>query len=93
MVQKLVQIQGNIISKCLPNIVRKINEKLSSSISDLDSMPRNFMLIAQELTAFMRILGSAQESLRKILIRGEFDEFPDDKEMHCTARLAKMLSQ
>ncbi|CAK9168608.1 unnamed protein product [Ilex paraguariensis] len=30
---------------------------------------------------------------RKVLLRDEFEEYPDDKHMHCTARLAKMLNQ
>uniref|UniRef100_A0A803L9B7 Uncharacterized protein n=1 Tax=Chenopodium quinoa TaxID=63459 RepID=A0A803L9B7_CHEQI len=32
-----------------------------------------------------------KESLRKILIRGEYNEYPDDMNMHCKARLAEML--
>ncbi|KAI4332441.1 hypothetical protein L6164_017351 [Bauhinia variegata] len=39
----------------------------------------------------MQIIGSAKESLRKILLVGEFDEYPDEKD--CTARLAEMLDQ
>ncbi|GMH11401.1 hypothetical protein Nepgr_013242 [Nepenthes gracilis] len=91
--QKLVQIQANIISKCLPNIVRQINEKLTSNVSDLKSMPQNFSSVAEAMIACMQILGSAKESLRKILTKGEYEEYPDDKEMHCTARLAEMLNQ
>ncbi|GMH13070.1 hypothetical protein Nepgr_014911 [Nepenthes gracilis] len=90
--QKLVQIQASIISKCLPNIVRQINDKLNSNVSELNSMPQSFSSVAEAMTAFMRILGSAKESLRKIMIRGEYDEYPDDKQMHCTARLAEMLN-
>lgn len=71
--------------------MKQINEKLS--VSNLNSLPQNFSSVAEAMTAFMRILGSARESLRKILIRGEFEEFPDAKEMHCTARLAEMLNQ
>ncbi|GMH13071.1 hypothetical protein Nepgr_014912 [Nepenthes gracilis] len=91
--QKLVQIQASIISKCLPNIVRQINGKLNSNVSELNSMPQSFSSVAEAMTAFMRILGSAKESLRKIMIRGEYDEYPDDKQMHCTARLAEMLNR
>ncbi|KAL3652685.1 Dynamin-related protein 4C [Castilleja foliolosa] len=91
--QKLVQIQATLIVKCLPDIVRKINEKLSSNMEDLNKMPRNMMSIAEAMTAFMQILGSAKESLKNILLRGEFNEYPDEKEMHCTARLAEMLNQ
>ncbi|KAK7303013.1 hypothetical protein RJT34_13912 [Clitoria ternatea] len=41
----------------------------------------------------MRIIWLAKESLRKILVRGEFDEYPNDNNMHCTARLVDMLDQ
>ncbi|KAI3980211.1 hypothetical protein MKX01_033352 [Papaver californicum] len=54
-------------------------------------MPRNLSRIADAVTAFMRVLGSAKETLRKILITGEFNEFPDEGNMHCTARLSEML--
>lgn len=42
---------------------------------------------------FMRILSSTKESLKKIFLRGEFDEYAEDLEMHCTARLAEMLNE
>ncbi|XP_071922651.1 dynamin-related protein 4C-like [Coffea arabica] len=90
--QKLVQIQATIISKCLPDIVRKINDKLTASVAELNKLPQQLKSVPEAVTAFMRIISSAKESLRKIFIRGEFDEYPDEKEMHCTARLAEMLS-
>ncbi|KAL0312586.1 UNVERIFIED_CONTAM: Dynamin-related protein 4C [Sesamum radiatum] len=91
--QKLVQIQATIIVKCLPDIVKKINDKLSSNLDDLNKLPRNMSSVAEAMTAFVHILGGAKESLKKILLRGEFDEYLDVKEMHCTARLAEMLDQ
>ncbi|KAF2313383.1 hypothetical protein GH714_010691 [Hevea brasiliensis] len=87
--QKLTQIQATIIAKCLPDIARNINEKLNASISELNKMPRTPSSPAEAMTAFMGIVGSAKESLRKILIRGEFDEYLNDHQMHCTARLVK----
>ncbi|CAH9140090.1 unnamed protein product [Cuscuta epithymum] len=90
--QKLVRIQANIISKSLPEIVRKINYKLAAIVADLNRLPQNLNTAPQAVTAFFRILSDFGESLRKILIRGEFDEYPDDKEMHCTARLVEMLN-
>ncbi|CAH9071035.1 unnamed protein product [Cuscuta europaea] len=90
--QKLVRIQANIISKSLPEIVRKINYKLTAIVADLNRLPQNLNTAPQAVTAFFRILSDYGESLRKILIRGEFDEYPDDKEMHCTARLVEMLN-
>ncbi|KAA8538906.1 hypothetical protein F0562_025598 [Nyssa sinensis] len=91
--QKLVQIQATIISKCLPEIVRKIGDKLNMNISELKKMPKHLSSVTDAMTAFLQIIGSSKESLRKILVRGEFEEYPDEKRMHCTARLAEMLNQ
>ncbi|KMT13705.1 hypothetical protein BVRB_4g080870 [Beta vulgaris subsp. vulgaris] len=90
--QRLVYIQANIISKCLPNIVKQINAKLNANVAELNNMPQNFTSVAEAMAVFMQIMGSAKESLRKILIRGEYDEYPDETYMHCTARLAEMLN-
>ncbi|XP_072069427.1 dynamin-related protein 4C-like isoform X2 [Arachis hypogaea] len=89
--KRLVQVQGMIISKTLPEIVKKINEKLTYNLSELDKLPVNLTCVADAMTAFMHIIGLSKESLRKILLRGEFDEYPDEKNMHCTARLVDLL--
>ncbi|KAJ7947205.1 Dynamin-related protein 4c-like [Quillaja saponaria] len=89
--QKLVQIQAASLSKNLPDIVKKINDKLNANLSELNKMPKNMSSVADALTAFMRIIGLSKESLKKILVRGEFDEYPDEKHMHCTARLVEKL--
>ncbi|KAF5727253.1 hypothetical protein HS088_TW22G00942 [Tripterygium wilfordii] len=91
--QKLVQIQAAIIMKCLPEIVKKINDKLNSSLSEFNRLPKTFTSVAEALTAFMGIIGASKESLRKIMLRGEFVEYPDEHRMHCTARLVEMLNQ
>ncbi|KAK6945673.1 Dynamin stalk domain [Dillenia turbinata] len=91
--QKLVQIQAMSISRSLPDIVKTINLKLSNNVSELNKMPQNLSSIAEAMTAFMRIIGLVKESLRKVLIRGEYDEYPDEENMHCAARLAEMLNQ
>ncbi|KAK7369171.1 hypothetical protein VNO80_11206 [Phaseolus coccineus] len=89
--QKLVQVQAMSISKTLPEIVKKINEKLTNNLCELDKLPANLASVADAMTAFMRIIGLTKESLRKVLITGEFDEYPNQKNMHCTARLVEML--
>ncbi|KDP31485.1 hypothetical protein JCGZ_15436 [Jatropha curcas] len=35
----------------------------------------------------------ARESLRKILVRGECDEYSDDHDLYCTSRLLEMLNE
>ncbi|ONI20901.1 hypothetical protein PRUPE_2G039500 [Prunus persica] len=91
--QKLVQIQASSIARNLPDIVKKINDKLSSCLSELDKMPKKLSSVADAMTAFINIIGVSKESLSKILIRGEFDEYQNEKHMHCTARLVEMLNQ
>jgi len=91
--QKLTQIQATIMAKCLPEIVKKINDKLNANVAELKTLPQNLSSVAEAMTAFMWILGSTKDSLRKILLRGEFDEYPEEKSMHCTARLVEMLNQ
>ncbi|GLT67069.1 hypothetical protein SLA2020_394020 [Shorea laevis] len=90
--EKLVQFQKNIISKCLPKIVRNIDEKLSANVRELEKMPKILSSQAEAMSAFMRIIGSAKESLRKILLSGEFNEYPADNKMHGSARLVEMLN-
>ncbi|KAG4971336.1 hypothetical protein JHK85_037757 [Glycine max] len=43
------------------------------------------------MSAFMHIIGLAKESLSKILLSGEFDEYPDDKHI-CTVPLLSSLT-
>ncbi|KAF8075488.1 hypothetical protein N665_1090s0004 [Sinapis alba] len=91
--QKLMLIQATMIARCLPDIVSKINEKMETSVLELSKLPIVMASNGEALMALMDILSSAKESLLRILIQGDFSEFPDDKKMHCTARLADMLSQ
>ncbi|KAK9912630.1 hypothetical protein M0R45_036483 [Rubus argutus] len=91
--EKLVQIQASSIARTLPDIVKKINDKLNSCLGELNKMPKRLSSVPEAMTTFMQIIGSTKESLMKILVKGEFHEFPEDKRMHCTARLYEMLNQ
>ncbi|GFQ04817.1 dynamin-related protein 4c [Phtheirospermum japonicum] len=75
--ERLVKIQAAIIVKCLPDIVRKINDKLSANLEELNKLPNHLTSVAEAMTTFLHILGSAKESLRKLLLQGKFDEYPD----------------
>ncbi|KAK3441345.1 hypothetical protein EUGRSUZ_B01390 [Eucalyptus grandis] len=90
--QKLTQIQATIMAQCLPEIVRSIDDKLNAKVAELESMPKKLSSIEEAVMAFVQIMGSAKESLRKVLLGSEFDEYPDDKDMHCATRLVEMLN-
>ncbi|KAL5577053.1 hypothetical protein UlMin_018752 [Ulmus minor] len=89
--QRLVRIQAKSIGRNLPEIVKKINNKLNQNLSEYNKLPKVMSSPAEAMTTFMRIVGLVKESLRKILIRGEFDDYPDEKKLHCTARFVEML--
>ncbi|KAL5577027.1 hypothetical protein UlMin_018726 [Ulmus minor] len=89
--QKLVQIQAKSIKKNLPELVKKINDNLNQNLSEFDKLPKVMSSPAEGMATFMTIIGEVKESLRKILLRGEFDEYPDDENLHCTARLVERL--
>ncbi|XP_056160047.1 dynamin-related protein 4C-like [Syzygium oleosum] len=91
--QKLTQIQATIVAKYLPEIVMKIDDKRDANVAELKRMPKNLSSVEDAMMAFMEMMGSAKESLRKVLLRGELDEYLDEKDMHCTARLVEMLNQ
>lgn len=77
----------------MPEVVKQINEKLAANIAELNKMPKKLSTVAEAMTTFMQIIGQAKESLRKVLLRGEYDEFPDDEKMHSTARMVEMINQ
>ncbi|XP_058734094.1 dynamin-related protein 4C-like [Vicia villosa] len=90
--QKLVQVQAMIISKTLPEIIKNINEKLAYSLHEMEILPANLSSLADAMSAFLLIVSLSRDSLRKILLIGEFEEYPDENKMHCTARLVDMLN-
>ncbi|KAK8921174.1 Dynamin-related protein 4C [Platanthera zijinensis] len=90
--ERLMRIQAQSIAKCLPNIVKKINEKLNVNVSELDGMPQNLVSVADAMRAFMQIISRAKETLKKLLIRGEYEDYPDENQMHGAARLVEMLN-
>ncbi|VVA35823.1 PREDICTED: dynamin-related, partial [Prunus dulcis] len=81
------------VDKTGERTLAKINDKLNSYLSELNKMPKKLSSVAEAMTAVMQIIGTSKESLKKILVRGEFHEFLDDKHMHCTARLVEMLNK
>ncbi|KAL8195547.1 hypothetical protein R6Q57_025950 [Mikania cordata] len=90
--RRLVEIQSVIISRCLPDIVKKIDERLNASVLDLNKLPRILTSMPDAMVA-KQIIGSLKETLHKILIQGEFDEYENEKQMHCNARFAEMVDQ
>ncbi|KAK9104556.1 hypothetical protein Scep_021400 [Stephania cephalantha] len=91
--QKLVKIQTSIIGKCLPKIVKKVDEKHTQNVLELNTLPQKLNNIAEAMKVLVKVIGSATESLAKLLLRGEYDEFLDDKTMHCPARIVELLNE
>ncbi|CAH8388587.1 unnamed protein product [Eruca vesicaria subsp. sativa] len=91
--QKLTHIQTTMIARCLPEIVRKIGHKMETADLELKKLPMVMASTGEALMTLMDIIGSAKESLLRLLIQGDFSDYPDNHSMHGTARLADMLSK
>ncbi|PHT69414.1 putative dynamin-related protein 4A [Capsicum annuum] len=87
---KLVQMQGNIISKCFPDIVKEINNKLSVNVAALSELPQHSGTVAEALATFMRTHMLATESLKKIFLKVEFDEYNEDFELQFAAKWSEL---
>ncbi|XP_071727205.1 dynamin-related protein 4C-like [Rutidosis leptorrhynchoides] len=91
--RRINRIQLMIISRWFSDVIKDLDDKLKASILELDKLSHNLMSISHGMTGFMQIIGSVESSLEKILIKGEFDEDVDDKDMHGTVRLVEMLDE
>ena len=91
--RRLTEIQAAIIARCLPGIVSQINDRLGRSSDELGQMPPDLNNVADAARAFFHIVKQVCASLEKLLLRGEFDEYPDDAHFHGTARIAEMLTR
>ncbi|KAF3533828.1 hypothetical protein DY000_02041260 [Brassica cretica] len=60
---------------------------------ELKKLPMVMTSTGEALMTLMDIIASAKESLLRILIQGDFSEYPDNHSMHGTAPLADMLSK
>lgn len=54
-------------------------------------LPAAISSVDEARDTFMQLVALCKESLRKLLLRGEFDEYPDDRSMHGTVNLAMKL--
>ncbi|CAA0304750.1 unnamed protein product [Arabidopsis thaliana] len=59
--QKLTQIQAKMITRCLPDIVQRINEKMDNSIAELNKLPKVMTSTGEAWTRFNHIIFSTKE--------------------------------
>ncbi|CAI8592683.1 unnamed protein product [Vicia faba] len=70
--QKLVHVQAMIISKTLSEITKKINEKLNNNLKELENLPASLSSLTDAMSIFMQIVALSRDSLRNILLIGDF---------------------
>ncbi|CAH9140096.1 unnamed protein product [Cuscuta epithymum] len=89
---KLVSIQERIISKCLPDIVKKINDKLESNLAELNRLPPTLTSMSEVLAVLVRVLNSTKNSLSKLLLTADFEEYLGETDMHGIAKIMEMVN-
>ncbi|CAH8384385.1 unnamed protein product [Eruca vesicaria subsp. sativa] len=81
-----------MITRCLPEIVQNIDEKLDKNILELNKLPTVINSPSEALMTLMNIICSVKESLHRLLIQGDVSEYQDDHlNMPSSTRLADML--
>ncbi|GLJ12232.1 hypothetical protein SUGI_0186980 [Cryptomeria japonica] len=76
--QKLMRIQATTINTTLPQIYNKIDDMLGKCQSELSCFPRHLCNPREADVGFVKLLNKIKESLKKIIILGEFQQFPED---------------
>ncbi|RLN42115.1 hypothetical protein C2845_PM01G09930 [Panicum miliaceum] len=71
--QRLMQIQATIIARCLPDIVKQINDRLIRSSTELDQMPPDLNNTGDAVRVFFRIVKKVCTSLEKVLVLRDFE--------------------
>eukprot|EP01018_Ginkgo_biloba_P005543 Gb_28435 [translate_table: standard] len=89
--KKLMQIQARSINKFLPDIVKKIDATLSKRQAELTQLPQHLCNPSEANAVFIKLMNSIKDSLNKILIQGDFEQFSEEPRLHCTARLREMF--
>uniref|UniRef100_A0A0C9S6J8 TSA: Wollemia nobilis Ref_Wollemi_Transcript_14676_2408 transcribed RNA sequence n=1 Tax=Wollemia nobilis TaxID=56998 RepID=A0A0C9S6J8_9CONI len=91
--KKLMGIQSASIHRSLPDILKEIESMLERRQGELSSLPPHLCNPGEAEVVFVKLLNDMKESLKKIVIHGEFQQFADDPQMHCTARLREMFEK
>jgi hypothetical protein len=86
-----MQIQAMGICKCLPDIVKKIDSTLAKRQSEMAALPRGFSSSADAMLEFMKAMDAIKGTLNRITMLGDFEEFEDEPDMHCTACLSRIF--
>ncbi|KAF3451347.1 hypothetical protein FNV43_RR07442 [Rhamnella rubrinervis] len=103
--KQTVPIDEAHISEAITLVTNEITgngERTLSVVSKEDKAPEGLLekvtvdynkaFVTEATVAFMQITGLVKESLRKVLLRDEFDEYPKDRHMDCIAHLIEMLN-
>ncbi|XP_004298084.1 PREDICTED: dynamin-related protein 4C-like [Fragaria vesca subsp. vesca] len=61
------------------------------NVQEFNLLPAAISSVDEARDTFMQLVALCKESLRKLLLRGEFVEYPDDRSMHGTVNLAMEL--
>ncbi|WZZ09699.1 hypothetical protein YC2023_095620 [Brassica napus] len=72
--KRLVEIQAKMITRCFPDIVTKIDEKLGNSILELNKLPEVITCEREAWMTFTDIIRSVESLLKLLIIQGDYSE-------------------
>lgn len=89
--EKLMHIQAQMVKDCLPKIRKEITVTLQSRRRDLELLPKQITDNGEAGVAFSQVHNKRQKTLTHLIEEGNFSAYPNDKQMHYTARLHDMF--
>ncbi|XP_076893452.1 dynamin-related protein 4C-like [Bidens hawaiensis] len=93
--QKLLLVQVEGVSNRLCALFGVINKELNTCVAVHNRLQQqhNFTTVSEAMPAFVQIMKESKKSLCKIVLTKEFDEFPDETQMHCRIKLKEMANE
>lgn len=85
--EKLMHIQAESIGRLLPRIVADIDKAYTSKRQMLEIIPQGASSPVEAHMLFIRLLESLKDTMQEVLVRGNVEVFPDNEQLHFTARM------
>lgn len=84
---RLMRLQAESIVNLLPKVIAQIDKTLTSKRKELEALGEGVSSGVDAQWGFFKVVTGLRKTMEEILLQGSTDVFPDNPELHYTARL------